>query len=96
MLKGRGVITENILLLKCYKTNKNSSIKWEDVLILLPTASRKSWICQVFIFIRDASPIANKSPGREFYWGTAHEFYILDQESEIVNKFGLQTRLSEN
>ena len=45
--------------------------------MLLPTACKKLWICQVLHFIvsQDISPIENKVPDREFYWNADHEFY---------------------
>ena len=45
--------------------------------MLLPTACKKLWICQVLHFIvsQDISPIGNKVPYREFYWNADHEFY---------------------
>ena len=65
--KARRVIIDNIT--EILKTGNNSSIKWEDALMLLRTVLRKSWTYQVLPFIvnQDTSPIGNKIPYREFY-----------------------------
>ena len=53
------------------------ALNGKDVLMLLSTVSRKSWVCQVllFIFSWNTSPIGKKSPDREFYWSVSHEFH---------------------
>ena len=55
--------------------DNNSRIKLEDVLMLLPTALRSSWIYQVLHFIVswDISTIQGKVPDRKFSWTTDHE-----------------------
>ena len=55
-----------------------AALNGEDVLMLLSTASGKSWICQVllFIFSRDTSPIGK---------GILPLGFIYDWESGIVN-----------
>ena len=75
--KARGVITENILLLKYQKQAITSALNGKDAFMLLPTALRKSCIYQVLAFIvsQVTTPIWNKAPGREFYWSADHEFY---------------------
>ena len=75
--KARGVITENILLLKYQKQAITAALnvqynQWNiknNILMLLPTALRKLWIYQMLTFIvsRDISPIWNKVLDREFY-----------------------------
>ena len=80
MSKVRGVITENILLLKYQKQAITAAFNAEDalvLLVLLPAALRKLWIYQVLHFIvsRDTSPIGNKVPDLEFCWSTNHGFY---------------------
>ena len=66
--KPKGVIIENILLLKYQKQAITSALNVEDALMLLPTALMKSWIYQVLPFnvSRDTSPIGNKVSDREF------------------------------
>ena len=65
--KVRRVIIDNII--EILKTGNNSSIKWEDAIMLLRTVLKKSWTYQVLPFIvnQDTSPIANKIPDRKFY-----------------------------
>lgn len=61
MTKARGLISENIFLLKYEQEAIIAPLKREDALMLLPTALRKSWICQVLRFIVswDTSLISN-------------------------------------
>ena len=61
--------------------------------MLLSTTLRKSWIYRVcpFISIQDASLIGSKVPDREFYWSAIMKF-IPEEESEIVNESGIQTK----
>ena len=75
--KARGVITENILLMKYIKQAIIAALNGEDTHMLLPTALRKCWICQVLHFIvnQDTSLIRNKVPNQEFDWGSSHGFY---------------------
>ena len=75
--KARGVITENILLMKYIKQAIIAALNGEDTHMLLPTALRKCWICQVLHFIvnQDTSLIRNKVPNQEFDWGYSHGFY---------------------
>ena len=94
LLKARGVITENTLLLKHQKQAITVALNGEDALMLLRTALRKSWIYQALPFFvsQDTSLIWNKIPGREFYWSDDHELsFIQGWESKIVNQPGLQT-----
>ena len=75
-LKTRGVITENILLLKYQKKAITAALYGGDALMLLPIAL-KSWIHKLLPFIvsRDTPPIRNKVFDRKFYWSADHEFY---------------------
>ena len=77
LLKAREVITENIIYLKYQKQAIAAALNREDVLMLLPTALRKLWIYQVLSLILswNTSPIRNKIPDQEFFWGADHEFY---------------------
>ena len=45
--------------------------------VLLPTASRKWWIYQIWSFIvsRDTLLIGNRTPNPVFYWNVNCEFY---------------------
>ena len=62
MPKTRVVVIENILLFKYQKQATIAALNGEDVLMLLPTVLKKSWIYQVlpFIVTWDTSPIVNK------------------------------------
>ena len=51
LLKMRGVIKENILLLKNKKQAVAAALNGKNVPALLPTALRKSWIYQLLSFI---------------------------------------------
>ena len=91
--KARVVVTENILyphsgyvkidayllqfLPKYKKQATIAELNLEDVLILLPTALKKSWIYQVLCFTvsRDILPIGNKVPDWKFYWSADYKFY---------------------
>ena len=46
MLKVRGAITGNIILLKYQKEAIAAAVIGKDILMLLPTALRKSWILE--------------------------------------------------
>ena len=65
--------------------------------MLLPTATRKSWIYPVLLFIvtRETLPIGNKFLIENFTEAPIMNF-IPDLVSKIVNKSGLQTNSSEN
>ena len=77
MLKSRGAVTENILILKYQKQAIAAALSGEYAYMLLPTCLTKSWKYQVLPFIvnRGTSPIGNKVPDREFYWSVNLEFY---------------------
>ena len=85
-LKVRGVITKNILLLKYQKQAIKAALNRDDVLMLLPTALRKSQMYRLLPFIvsRDTSPTGKNTLDRKFYWSAIVSF-IPDWESEIKN-----------
>ena len=64
-------------LFKYKKQATIAELNLEDVLILLPTALKKSWIYQVLSFIvnRDTLLIGNKVPDWKFYWSADYKFY---------------------
>ena len=68
LFKARGVITGNILLLKYEKKKQTitAALNGKGVLMSLPRVSRKSWICQVLLYIysRGTLPIGKKTPDR--------------------------------
>ena len=70
-----------------------ATLNGEDVLMLLRSALRKSWIYQVLPFIvsQGSSLVGSKMLGREFYWS-----FVQGWESKIVNQPGLQTDPPEN
>ena len=72
--KAIAVITENVLLLKYQKQAIKTALNWEDTLMLLPSALRKSWIHRVLVS-RNSLPIGIKFPDLEFYWGADHKVY---------------------
>ena len=96
--KAIGVITENIMLLKCQKQAITVALNGKDALMLLSAALEKSWIYQLLPFIvsRNTLPIRNKFPDREFYLSVDHEFYSRLGIWSCVHQSGLQTNSSEN
>ena len=77
MLKVRGVIAENIMLLKYEKQAITALLNGKNNLMLLTTALEKSWIYQVLLFVVSRNTLAtrNKFPDREIYWSVDLEFY---------------------
>ena len=77
MSKARGVITENVLLLKYQKQAITATLNRADALMFLLTSLGKSRIYQVLLFIisRVTLSSGNKFLDREFYWSADHEFY---------------------
>ena len=75
--KARVVVTENVLLFKYQTQATIPALIGEDVLLLLPTALKKSWIYEALPFIVnwDTLPIGNKVSDWEFYWSADHDFY---------------------
>ena len=73
----RGVIAENIMLLKYEKQAITALLNGKNNLMLLTTALEKSWIYQVLLFVvsRNTFATRNKFPDREIYWSVDLEFY---------------------
>ena len=77
LLKVRGVIAENIMLLKYEKQAITALLNEKNNLMLLTTALEKSWIYQVLLFVVSRNTLAtrNKFPDWEIYWSVDLEFY---------------------
>ena len=79
----RGVITENVLLLKHKTKTITAALNRENALILLSTLLRKLRIYLLFIVTPGTLSVGNKFPDREFYWSVDHEFLF-----QIGNQYG--------
>ena len=75
--KTRGVISENIILLKYQKDAITAALNGKDTLMLWLTTLRESRIYQALLFIvsRDTSQTPHLSSWWRFYWCADHEFY---------------------